>query len=636
MSVWSKVNEEIKHLTEMLEGIQQEDGSWHYCFENGILTDAYMIIVLRTLELPEEILIRQLHDRIHGEQQYNGAWKVYPDEAEGNLDATVDAYYALLYSGYSQQTDESMIKAARFIKSKGGLSQVNTLLTNVFLAATGQCAWPASLKIPIEFLLLPSSSPIHFFEFSGYARVHFAPILIMANLRLVLKNKATPDLSHLFVKDNNNSDSSSFSSIEGTDSPHGSNRLLDEIQNGIKQLTSLPLKLRETAFKNAENYMLDRIESDGTLYSYSTSTLLMILALLTLGYDKRHHVITTALHGLSAMLWQSSGKTHLQNSPSTIWDTALLSVALQQSGTTADQTSIRKSIHFLLGRQHNKQGDWSSRIARPVPGGWGFSESNTINPDVDDTTAALRAIRETAKREPSYQGAWNRGLNWVLSMQNNDGGWPAFEKGVTNKLLTLFPIDGATAAAIDPSTADLTGRTLEFLGTTAGLDLSHTIIRKGIDWLLAKQEIDGSWYGRWGVCYIYGTWAALTGLMAVKADSELPAVRKAVRWLLSIQNADGGWGESCSSDRFNRYVPLGVSTPSQTAWALDALTAVCTEPLPAMEKGIQQLLVQLHLNDWTTRYPTGLGLPGSFYTHYHSYRYIWPLITLNQYKKKFE
>lgn len=631
MRVWSEANEEVRRLTKKLEGLQRQDGSWRFCFENGILTDAYMIIVLRTLELPYETIIRKLHDRIASEQQDNGAWKVYPDEEEGNLSASVDAYYAMLYSGYSHKTDESMRKAARFIQSKGGLKQVNTVLSKAFLAATGQYPWPSSLIIPLEFLLLPPTFPVNFFDFSGFARVHLVPMLVMANRRFAIKTEATPDLSDIIGTDRPIGNESSTP----TD-PRSFQRLLDEIQSGLQQLASLPGQLNEHAVSRAEKFMLERIEPDGTLYSYATSTLLMIMALLALGYDRRHPIILSAVQGLMSMLWSFGAKLHLQNSPSTIWDTALLSSALQTAGVAPDQPSVRQSVAYLLRFQHHKTGDWGLHVPRPVPGGWGFSESNTINPDVDDSTVALRAIRLTALRQPEYRNAWNRGLNWVLSMQNKDGGWPAFEREVDQELLTLLPFEGARWVVIDPSTADLTGRTMEFLSHTAGLGHNHALIRRGTDWLAENQKPDGSWYGRWGVCYIYGTWAAVTGLMAAGADPAHPPVSKAVRWLLSIQNSDGGWGESCSSDHKRRYVPLGASTPSQTAWAMDALIAAHNKPLPDMERGIVQLIAQLHKEDWATRYPTGAGLPGSFYNQYHSYRYIWPLLTLSHYINKYK
>jgi sporulenol synthase len=335
------------------------------------------------------------------------------------------------------------------------------------------------------------------------------------------------------------------------------------------------------------------------------------------------------------MVCRQDGKLLLQNSPSTVWDTALFSYALQEAGITADSSAIRKASAYLLSKQHRKLGDWSLHMSAPIPGGWGFSDSNTINPDIDDTTAVLRAIRRPTENVPLYQDAANKGLNWILLMQNEDGGWPAFERGKNLELLTLLPFDGAKSAATDPSSADLTGRTLEYLGNTERLTIRHSFIRRGVDWLIDNQEENGSWYGRWGICYIYGTWAALTGMMAVGVTADHASVQRAVKWILDIQNKEGGWGESCRSDQYMRYIPLDASTPSQTAWALDALIAVHPKPIPEVERGVAKLMDLLHKENWTTAYPTGAGLPGTFYIHYHSYRYIWPLLTLSHYRKKY-
>lgn len=271
------------------------------------------------------------------------------------------------------------------------------------------------------------------------------------------------------------------------------------------------------------------------------------------------------------------------------------------------------------------------------PGGWGFSESNSIHPDVDDTTAALRAITYSAAENPLVRQSWDRGLEWTLGMQNRDGGWPAFEKNKTKGILTSFPMDGAEAAAIDPSTPDLTGRTLEFLGSRAGMTKDHPQVKRGVQWLKLMQRDDGSWYGRWGVCYIYGTWAAITGMKATGVPSSDKHIQRAKAWLESIQHKDGGWGESCYSDQEKKYVPLSFSTPSQTAWALESLICIEDKPTPAIDLGIMALLELMNEeeDDSSKTYPTGVGLPGNFYIHYHSYRWIWPLITLSRYQEKY-
>jgi len=620
-----ETNEAIGNLTTALIQRQQQDGSWRFCFENGTIIDAHTIILLRTLDIRDETLIRQLHARLLAAQQPEGCWKLYPDE-EGNFSASIEAYYALLYSGYSQKTDEPLARARRWIQAKSGHQQVTNILTRSMLAATGQCKWPNALtSIPLEFILLPASSPVHLFDFSGYSRVHLVPMLIMADRNFSIKTADTPDLDDLNIHrpDADESYSRAFKA------------LLDYVQSGLNKLIGAPHSLHEAATKKAEQFMKQRIESDGTLYSYASCTLLMVFSFLALGYDKRHPLILNAVKGLTAMRCSSGSTATIQNSPSNVWDTALLAYALQEAGVAGNHASIRKAADYLLVNQHRKLGDWTFHNPNPVAGGWGFSETNTIYPDVDDTTAALRAIKSLSRASPSSREAWNRGLNWVLSMQNKDGGWPAFEKDINKTMLTWIAIDGAKSAAIDPSEADLTGRTLELLGNFAGFNTRHAFIRRGADWLIGHQEKDGCWYGRWGICYIYGTWAALTGLEAVGLQTDHDALQKGARWLLSIQNSDGGWGESCRSDRLMRYVPLGESTPSQTAWALDALIAVHSLPTAEMDKGVYRLIASLHENGPITDYPTGAGLPGHFYVHYHSYRYIFPLLALVHYRNKY-
>lgn len=625
MNPSGEVEREIRRLSDKITRIQAPDGSWRFCFENAVLTDAYMIIVLRTLEIEDENLIRLLCERLLATQSADGAWRAFPDEREGNLSATVECYFALLYSGYSQVSDFAMAKARTFILSKGGLARISGLMTKVMLAASGQYPWPRSLKIPLESLLLPSSFPVHFFDFSGYARVHMIPALLLADRQYSIKTRMTPDLAPLIGSD-----------LQTLGDDYRELRpFLEQIGQGISALAGLPAQLHEEAVRYAERYMLERIEPDGTFYSYATCTFLMIFAMLAIGYDKRHPVIMKAVLGLKAMICKTARPIFVQNSPPDIWDTALLSCALQEAGTLADNPAILRAATYLLSKQHDRPGDWVKHNRNVPPGGWGFSASNTRNPDVDDTTAALRAIKRFASADAAYRGAWNRGLNWLLSMQNDDGGWPAFEKNTDKEILALLPFAEAKSSAIDPSTPDLTGRTLEFLGKYAGLTVNQTRVRRGADWLIGHQEKDGSWYGRWGVCFIYGTWAALTGLTAIGIAPDHKAVRSGARWLAEIQNPDGGWGESCESDRQLRYIPLQGSTPSQTAWALDALISVHDTPTPAIRKGVQRLIGLTQEENAFTVYPTGAGLPGVFYSHYHSYRYIWPLLALAHYQNKY-
>ncbi|TYS67461.1 squalene--hopene cyclase [Sutcliffiella horikoshii] len=627
MNPVDKINEKLKDMISNLLSKQKDNGVWNFCFEGSIMTDAYMIILIRILELTdEEVLVKSLVERIKSQQESNGAWKVYPDEDGGNLSVTIEGYFSLLYSGYVAKNAGYMRKAERFIQENGGLSK-SDWLTKMMLAITGQIKWPSIIKIiPIEIMLLPSRSPISIYQFVGYARAHWIPILICSNLNYSYVHSRTPNLTHL----------------QGGGSDDEDQRLLEDMQNlqlyfknALKKLAGSTENLKRKAFIKAEDYILERIEENGTLYSYFSASFFMVFALLALGYDKKNPLIGNAFQGMKAYLCRSADQVFIQNSPSTVWDTALLSAALQQAGVPHQHASIMKASNYLLSRQQQKYGDWAIKNPDVTPGGWGFSDTNTFVPDIDDTTAALRAITPLAGTENHFKHAWNKGVEWVLTMQNDDGGWSAFEKNTDNYLLSFIPSKYEDRVLFDPSTADLTGRTLYFLGEYTTMPQESDVFQKAREWFEHNQEENGSWYGRWGNCYIYGTWAAITGLKAIGVSSDNPLISRGVKWLLSIQNEDGGWGESCESDSKKRYVPLHHSTPSQTAWALDALISASEIPTPKIEKGMHSLLSLLEASDWRSIYPTGAGIPGGYYIHYHSYKYIWPLHALSHYKNKY-
>ena len=613
----------IDRLVERLRADQTPDGSWNYPFETGLSTDAYMIILLRTLELNDEELIQGLVARIFSKQEENGAWKLFYDEGDGNLTATVEAYYALLYSGYAKKDDKRLRRARRYIISKGGLEEVS-IFTKVMLSLTGQYIWPDFSPLPIEFILLPHYFPINFYSLSVFGRANLTPIILLANKKFFIKTSMSPNLSELHL--HRHHENLWFRSSE-------SRSLLSFIKDGVKRLMGIPEQLHQLAVERATKYMLNHLEPDGTFYSYYSCTFLMIFALIAHGYKKTDPIITKAVNGLLAMKCEINGHPHMQYTTANVWNTSLIGYALQSAGVTTDDPMVTKANQYLLNRQHHKFGDWVIHNPKTMPGGWGFSDVNTMNPDVDDTTASLRSI---SRMNPLERQAWDRGLNWLLSMQNDDGGWGAFERNTDTKLFEFLPIEKGEFLLTDPSCADITGRTLEFFGNYTNLSSDHKAIHKGMEWLLSNQLKDGSWYGRWGICYLYGTWGAITGLLANGIPYDHSAVQRSVKWLHTIQNKDGGWGESCQSDSKKAYVPLGYSTLTHTAWALDALIAASEEPTSQIRNGITYLLTSLEKEDWTTAYPKGQGMAGGFYIHYHSYRYIFPLITLSNYKNKFE
>ncbi|MEK3853994.1 squalene--hopene cyclase [Cytobacillus sp. FSL H8-0458] len=611
----------MKRLIAALRKDQSPDGSWNYPFETGISTDAYMIILLRTLEMHDEKLIQGLAARILSKQEENGAWKLFEDEPDGNANATLEAYYGLLYSGYIEKEDARMKAAKKFIREHGGLESAN-VITKIMLASTGQYQWPESFPIPIEIMLLPLSFPFNFYQFSVYGRVNLAPILILSEKKFSLQTKNSPDLSDLLTTRARWEIQPEYRS------------LFSFLKEGVEELLGLPEQLHSLAMDRAKNYMLERIEPDGTFYSYFSSTFLMVFALLSLGYSKDEPVIKNAVAGLKSLRSDIDGLPHIQYANASIWNTSLINTALQLAGVSSNDPAVRKANTYLLKRQHVKFGDWAIHSPHAKPGGWGFSHVNTLNPDVDDTTASLRAIARSVEDNSEYQDAWDRGIQWLVSMQNEDGGWPSFERNTENPWLPFLPVEKGEYMFGDPASADLTGRTLEFLGNYTNLPAADPLVKNAVNWLFGNQEQDGSWYGRWGICYIYGTWASVTGLAAA-GHSNHPSVRKACDWLKKIQNEDGGWGESCLSDSQNSYVPLNASTLTDTAWAIDAIIAAVDQPTEQIQKGIQYLLNSLDKEDWTTAYPKGQALAGSYYIHYHSYRYIFPLIALAHYHGKF-
>ncbi|WP_034332506.1 squalene--hopene cyclase [Bacillus sp. J37] len=617
----NKLNQSIYSFVDKLKNTQNSDGSWKYCFEGGLMTDAFMIITLRALDSKnEETLIKNLSERLLLTQSKEGTWKAYPDEEDGNLSATIQAYCALLFSGFVSQDHPALKKAEQFIKEKGGLNNAH-FMTKWMLAVNGLYPWPTLFYVPMTFLLIPASFPFNFYQFSAYARIHFIPMMVAANKKFTLKSAYTPVLSHLYRQP----------SPQHLLNQYRSRSLF---MNDMKKLLSLPEYLHRLGYQRAERYMLKRIEEDGTLYSYASATFFMIFALLSLGYSKNSPTIVNAINGLKQLVSTSCNGIHIENSTSTVWDTALLSYALQEAKVSNQEKIIQQANSFLLSKQHTKKGDWKIHNPNVAPGGWGFSHNNTMIPDNDDTSAVLRAITRTAILNDRERNAWYRGVTYLLSMQNADGGWGAFEKNTDLELLTFIPLENAKDAAIDPSTPDLTGRTLEFLGTYAGLSKQHPSIKAAIKWLENNQERNGSWYGRWGVCYIYGTWAAVTGMIAVGVSANSPVIQKAIQWLESVQLDTGGWGESCISSIKKEYTPLLYSTPSQTAWALDALIQSNAYVKESVKKGIAHLLDRSSFPQTALSYPTGIGLPGQFYIHYHSYNDIFPLLALAHYRKK--
>lgn len=468
-------------------------------------------MLLKAVDDPDHALIRQLAEAIHSKQHADGSFSLYHDQT-GHLTATVQGYCAMLASGRFQKDEPHMEKAAQYIRSKGGLKNVH-FMTKWMLAVNGMHPWPF-FYAPLSILLIPTYVPLHFYHLSAYARIHFVPMMIALNKRYT-SQASFPSLSHL----DENMSKNPFDWFMATEE-----RASHHFLTYMRSYVAYDSRLDFFGYEAAKCFMFDRLEKDGTLYSYLSATIFMVYALMSLGYSPQHHTIQKAVKGMKKLITTCQGVMYAENSTSTVWDTALVSYAFQKAGKKPDHPIIVKSTSYLLNRQQMKKADWAIHNPHVAPGGFGFSDLNTNNPDCDDTQIALKAIHHAFAPVQ-----WKRGLDWLLSMQNRDGGFSAFEKNQDHFLLRHIPLESAEDAAIDPSTPDITGRVLHLMGQEEKNVTTPSNRRKKeqcVKWLLNHQEKDGSWYGRWGVCYIYGTWAALTGLKAAGIPSTHPAVSK--------------------------------------------------------------------------------------------------------------
>jgi squalene-hopene/tetraprenyl-beta-curcumene cyclase len=390
-----------------------------------------------------------------------------------------------------------------------------------------------------------------------------------------------------------------------------------------------PLRwLRNLSLRLASEWILRRQEADGGWGGIQPPWVYSLIALQLEGYPPEHPALRAALHGLDGFTLDPDGLRRLEACQSPVWDTALALVALADAGVQPGEPALARAVDWLLAEQIRVPGDWAVRRPRLEPGGWAFEFANDNYPDIDDTAEVVLALRgAAAPGRADVEAAIARGRNWVLGMQSRDGGWGAFDADNTRQLCNELPFCDF-GEVIDPPSADVTAHVVEML---AAEGRSHDPrVRRGREWLLAAQEADGSWFGRWGANYVYGTGAAIPALVAAGVPASDPSVRRAVRWLEAHQNADGGWGEDLRSYVDASWRGRGTSTASQTAWALLALLAA-GERTPAVERGVAWLVAtQRGDGDWDEPEFTGTGFPGDFYINYHLYRLVFPTMALGR------
>jgi squalene-hopene/tetraprenyl-beta-curcumene cyclase len=413
-------------------------------------------------------------------------------------------------------------------------------------------------------------------------------------------------------------------------------RLFFALDRVLKLYERLPGSgvVRARALKRAAAWMIERFEDSDGLSAILPAMSNSVMALNVLGYADDHPLQREQMQYIDDLLMKRGDQVlRMQPCVSPVWDTVLSCHALLQSEVDPQDPHLRRAASWLLSKQTRGRGDWSARNPAE-PGGWYFEYRNEFYPDNDDTSMALMVLAHARAHEPEavQRTATERGLAWMLGMQNRDGGWAAFDRNNDKQFLMHVPFADFNAM-IDPSTADITARVLESLSHYPGFGASHPSVLRALEFLQRDQCPDGSWYGRWGVNYLYGTWQVLRGMRAIGANMQTPSVERAVRWLLEHQNADGGWGESIASYDFPDRKGIGATTPSQTAWALMGLIAAHQIRSPAVQRGVRYLLDnQDDAGTWREDFWTGTGFPKVYYMHYPMYRHYFPLMALGQYR----
>jgi squalene-hopene/tetraprenyl-beta-curcumene cyclase len=607
---------------------QSGDGYWWYELESNVTITAEYLMLLHFLGASSAQKDRKIANYLLKKQGQDGSWVIHHG-ARGDLSTTVEAYFALRLAGYSPEAPQ-LRKAADFILAHGGV-EGSRVFTRIFLALFGEFKWKAIPSIPIEMNLMPYWFPANIYNLSSWARATIVPLSVLLDLRPVKpllggiamrKLYLDPDkLPHLTVKKLPVFSLKHFFVV------------LDHVFKVWEQFKFRPL--RRLALKRTERWIRDHQEPSGDWGGIQPAMVNSIWALVARGYNISHGTIKRGLKALERFTIETEDEMVLQSCISPVWDTALTALALEYSGVKKDHFSVLQASKWLASMQIFRKGDWSVKLPDLTPGGWAFEFDNSWYPDVDDTAVVLMQLYRHLDKDFISPENLESGLRWVLGMQGKDGGWAAFDVNNDMKLLNQLPF-GDLEAMIDPSTADITGRILELLGLV-GYDLSSRPVRRGMAFIKRNQEADGSWWGRWGVNYIYGTWSVLAGLASVGEDMSKPYVRYAVRWLKNTQNRDGGWGEGCESYEDAKLKCSGTSVPSQTAWAMMALMSAGEGLSPEVHKGAEFLLSSQKADGtWDEEEFTGTGFPKYFMIRYHNYRNCFPLMALGRYQSLIE
>ncbi len=630
-AVSAHVDSAIERGQTFLLSCQAPDGHWVGELEaDSTIASEYLLfchLVDRVDREREGKMLNYLRRR----QLPDGGWNLY-DKGPANLSGTIKAYFAMKVAGVSPN-DPAMVAARRRIREWGGPPEAN-VFTKILLALFGEYDWAGIPAMPVEIMLLPRWSYFNLLEVSYWSRTVIVPLLVLMDAKPVKRLEDHCRLDELWVVPREQA-SLRFHRMPRPFSPKTFlwKNFFIGVDDCLKRWEKLgPRPFRGRAVEAARRWLEERLAVPGGLGGIFPAMTNAVLALRALGYPDDHPLIRSQIKEIENLGVETAQSLHYQPCVSPVWDTALAANALVESGMPADHPQLQRAAEWMMNEQITVPGDWQAKRPHVPAGGWPFQYNNDFYPDLDDTAMVMMALVKIQGMDPERRRrSIERGLAWFLGMQGSDGGWASFD--VDNNRLIFNNIPFADhGALLDPSTEDLTGRGLELLGTL-GYGSDHPAARNALGFIRRTQSENGSWYGRWGVNYIYGTWSVLRGVGAIGLGCSREYVQRAVMWLLSRQNSDGGWGETPASYDDPELAGRGDSIPSQTAWALLALFAVGHTDGPAIENGIRFLIRTQHADGtWEDPLWNGAGFPRVFYLKYHLYAKYFPLWALGVYR----
>ena len=608
---------------------QDARGYWAAPLEANATMEAEYVFANRILGRHASDTERRLTDRLLALQHADGGWPLYPG-GPGHLSITIETYLALKLCGLSPD-EPALVRARELILAGGGLAAAG-VFTRIWLALFGQFPWHGVPAMPVELVLLPPWFPLNIYAMSSWARSTVVPLTLLMARRPEFHIPAEASVGELWRRPPAQEDVGFHRSPELVT---WRNFFL-AVDRALKLLGGATSwrPLRRRAVARAIEWLLRHQDTNGQWGGIQPAMINSTLALSAVGFANDHPVIQRAVQGVDEFLIECEGTLMYQPCVSPNWDTALAARALLDAGMDPSHPALGRAGEWLVAKQIFRPGDWSVYNPALEPAGWAFEFANDWFPDVDDSAVILTVLEELPlSRMADGKRAIARGLHWVLGMQSWNGGWGAFDTNNDAAFLNRIPF-ADMEAMIDPPTEDLTGRLLWLMGS-AGYGLDFRRAKRAVEYLRRTQRADGSWWGRWGCNFVYGTWCALAGLERIGEDMSAPWIRRAVEWLVARQNLDGGWGETLESYVDESRAGRGDSTASQTAWAVLGLLAGDGPHGHAVTRGIDWLVrAQTADGTWSEQAFTGTGFPGHFYLRYHLYRHYFPLMALGQFRAR--